>query len=187
MRKLLAFAVVAALSLAWTARGAGLSADERAFFDKHMSDIVKVEPSRMDEPALKKVFDAPFFDVKVTINQGGSETQTSDVKVARVGQELVNVSLPSTTEQMPKLKQMFKPTFKLRSEQDAKAVEAALDVLYPISNSFGGEDLKAKAIKHAGNKWMFIRGAFFQKHKGFAFTTGADGAITAVEYSLDLP
>lgn len=187
MRTLLPVIVVALLCLTYAARGAELSAEERAFFDKHQSDIVKVEPSPMDEPALKKVFRARFYNAKVIINQGGGGSETVEVKVARVGQDLENVSLPSTDAKMPKLKQMLSPDFKLRNNQDAKTLEAALDVLYPVSAFGGDDDKKAKAIKHSGNQWLFIRGAFFAKHKGFAFTTDTGGAVTAVEYSLDLP
>lgn len=187
MRKLPPAIVVLMWCLTSAAQGAGLSSDERAFFDKHISKIVQIEPARLSDPALRRVFKAAFYKVTITLNQGESGTQTMDLTVARVGDELVDVSMPSTTEDLPKFKQMLNPEFKLRNEKDAQTLQSALDVLYPISTSFGGEDLKAKGIMHSGKQWNFIRGEFFKKHKGFSFTTDASGAISNVKYSLELP
>lgn len=186
MRKLLPAVVVAVWCLTSVARGAGLSQEEQAFFDKHISKVVQIEPSRISDPSLDRVFQATFYKVTISVKQGEG-TQTMDLTVARLGQELVDVSMPGTTEDLPQLKQMLKPDFKLRNQKDAEELQSALDVLYPISNSFGGEDLKAKAIKHSGNQWNFIRGKFFEKHKGFSFRTDASGAITDAKYSLELP
>lgn len=187
MKQFLTFVAVAMFCLAGSARGAGLSPDERAFFDKHISKIVQIEPTRMEGPALQTVFQSPLYKVIVTISQGDSGKQTVDLVVARVRQELADVSLPGTNEGMPQLQRMISPKFKLKNQQAAKTLEAALDALYPISDAFGGEDLKAKAIKHSGSDWLFIRGAFFKKHKGFVFKTNPDGTIAGVSYSLDLP
>jgi hypothetical protein len=187
MRKSLSALIVVVACLTSGALAAGLSPDERAFFDKNISKIVQIEPSRITDPSLEKVFQASFYKVTITLNQGESGTQTMDLTVARVGQELMDVSMPSTTEDLPKFKQMLKPDFKLRNEKDAQTLQSALDVLYPISTSFGGEDAKAKAIKHSGKQWNFIRGEFFKKHKGFSFTTDANGGISDVKYSLELP
>ena len=168
-------------------RADSLSPDERAFFDKHLSKVVQVEPTKLHAAALDRVFHATFYKVTVTINEGGGGSQSMDLTVARAGDDLEAVSKPSTTEDLPHLKEMLNPKFKLHTQQDAKAVQDALDVLYPISKGFGDKDLKAKAIKHSGNEWTFVRGEFFQKHAGFVFTTDASGAIQSVKYSLELP
>jgi opacity protein-like surface antigen len=187
MRKLLLVVAATVCCLTLAAQGAALSQEERAFFDKNISKIVQVEPSRLSDSSLERVFQAPFYKVTITINQGESGTQTMDLTVARVGQELVDVSLPGTNQDLPQFKKMLKPDFKLKTDKDAKDLQAALDILYPISSSFGGEDAKAKAIKHSGKQWTFVRGVFFKKNKGFSFTTDANGTITDVKYSLELP
>lgn len=167
------------------ARAGGVSADEQKFIDAHIGNIVKVEPTKLTDPSLGRVFSAAFYKVEVKVTQGGA-TQSMDVTVARVGDELVEVSRPSTTEDVPALKKMINPAFSLKTEKDAKEVEAALDVLYPISK-FGDKDAKGKAIKHNGNDWVFVRGAFFDHHLGFVFTTDAKGSVTGVKFSLELP
>ena len=65
-------------------------------------------------------------------------------------------------------------------------LEGFLDQLYPISDSFGAKDKKAKAIKKSGNKIILIRGEFFKKLKGYIFDTDASGTILKVDYSLGI-
>ena len=161
-----------------------LTPDEQQFFDKHLSDIVKVEPTRLNGAALDHVFKVPFYDIKVTIQQGDG-TETTHVIAARDGSKLVQMSSPGTDEPLPQFKALLNPRFKLKTEQDAKEMEQAIDAINPISHF--GSDTKAKAIKHQGNEWLFIRGEFFKKHSGYVVTTDADGTITDVKYSLKLP
>jgi hypothetical protein len=165
-------------------RGAALTPQEQAFFKQHLSDIVKIEPTRLSDPAIEQVFKAPLYDVKVEIIEGSS-TEESHLIVARVDQDLVQMSSPGTTEDLPQVQKLIDPQFKLQSEQDAKKLEKAIDAIDPISTF--GDDAKAKAIKHEGNQWLLIRGEFFKKHKGYVFTTDKDGHITALKYSLELP
>ncbi len=54
-----------------------LTADERAFFDQHISQIVQIEPKRLADPAVQKVFAAPFYEVTVTIERTKGATPTS--------------------------------------------------------------------------------------------------------------
>jgi hypothetical protein len=188
-KRLWLFAAVLSLFTCATvrvARGDDLPPDERAFFDKNISKIVQIEPTRLHSPALDRAFKAAFYKVTVAIKEGDSQ-QTQDLVVARSGDDLVPVSKPSTTEDLPHFKQMLNPAFKLRNQKDAATLQDALDVLYPISKDFGDKDLKAKAIKHTGKDWIFIRGEFFKKHAGFVFTTDATGAVQSVKYSLELP
>jgi cellulose synthase/poly-beta-1,6-N-acetylglucosamine synthase-like glycosyltransferase len=179
--------VVALLLATFGALRAGaqtLTADEKAFMDQHLSDIVTTEITRLNDAALAKVFAVPFYSVKMIIKEDdGGEGYTS-FTAARVGTQLVNVTAPGTDGDLPKFLKMIDPKFKLAADADATVVQQALDALYP---PFSDSDKKEVKFTHTGNQWMFVRGKFFDDKKGYVFTTGADGTITAVKYLLKLP
>jgi hypothetical protein len=161
MRKGLIVVVVLLAGMVASARAfaQALTPDERQFFDKHLSDTVKVEPTRLQGAALDRVFRVPFYDIKITIQQGDG-TETMHVIAARDGSKLVQMSSPGSDEPLPQFKALLNPKFKLASEQDAKDLEQAIDVVDPISHFVS--DAKDKTIKHQGSQWLFIRGEFFK-------------------------
>ena len=108
---------------------------------------------------------------------------TQSQMAARVGDKLVPVSRPGTDGDCPDIASMFKADFKLKSDDDANAVQAAFNQLYPLITD---DEKKAVAFHHNGHDWQFIRGTFFDKHMGFIITTDDSGKITAVKYSLKL-
>lgn len=162
-----------------------VSADDKAFFDKQMGKLVKFEPKPLAGDALGKVFAAKFFKLGVSV---GADGMSVDLVVAKSGDNLLEVTTPSTTADMPDFKTLFKPDFKLKTDADAKSLQAALDLLYPIDERFsdGKEDIKAKTFKHTGTTWTFIRGKFFDDFKGFIVKIDANGTVTSVEYSLNI-
>ena len=169
--------------VAGVARGQGSAENDRVFFERHISSLVKVEPQAIPAAAeIGKVFSGTFFTVDVTLGDNSEK-----VIAVRSGDELVQVAKPSTTAKMPELTKLVKPEFKLAGEADAKAFEVALDAIYPIDATFNKDDLKVKAIKQKGDEWTFIRGKFFEHFKGFVVTTKADGTISEITYSLDIP
>lgn len=183
MRKLIPFAACLTLALAAAGiRAQSVNPNEQQFFDSHIDQLVKLKPTRIDNPALAKVFSCQFYNVEVTIADSGNK-----VLVARQGSELIQVTKPSTTADMPDFEKLINADFRLKTDEDAHTLQDALDVLYPIDTSFDQEDAQAKTIKHTGNEWTFVRGKFFEHFKGFVFTTNDDGAITNVKYSLDIP
>ncbi len=182
MRYRLPAAILSILLLALAARAADVSPQDKAFFEKNYSKLVKIEPHPLASDALGKVFAAAFFSVDITFS--GSNYK---LVAARAGDDLKEVTLPSTDADMPDLKAIVKPAFKIAADADAKTFEAALDLLYPINPDFGPDDLKAKTIKHAGDEWTFVRGKFFDHFKGFVIKTNPDGTIAGIRYSLQIP
>lgn len=172
------------LALAFVAAGAlaqSTTPADQKFFDEHMGELVKLEPAPLDNPELSKVFSARFYEVNVIVAGSGQK-----ILVARQGNDLVDLTKPSTTAPMPGLRKLLDPGFRLKSDGDAHRLQDALDILYPVDSSFGDEDARAKTIRHAGDEWTFVRGKFFEHFKGFVFTTSADGVVTDVKYSLDI-
>jgi hypothetical protein len=118
--------------------------------------------------------------VKVNIGNSGGTTM---LVVARIDDNLSDVSLPGAMADMPALKALVKPDFKLKADADGKAFEAALDLLYPPDTRY---DEKRKAVRHAGTTWTFIRGMFIGDYKGLVVTTDADGTIMSIRHSREI-
>src|ERR1043166_2698573 len=141
--------VVGCVGLVLTAlvgRGEQVTAEEKAFFDKNVGKLVQVEPTPVTGEALEKVFaaGAKFYTVKVAM---GGASGAAMLVAARVGETLLDVTMPEAAADMAGLKAAVKPGFKLKTEADGKAFEAALDVLYPPDTRY---DEKRKAVRHAG-------------------------------------
>ncbi len=171
--------------VSFCARAEGLPAEEQAFFDKQISTFIQILPTRLQDAALVKVFAVPFYKVTVEIKDGDGGSQSVELVVARVEDKLVNVSRPGSDTNLPAFKKMLNPTFKLKTDDDAKAMQQAMDVAYPITG--GDEDKKAKGFQHTGNRWTFFRGTFFDKKLGFVFEVDANGDIKSVKFSLKIP
>ena len=181
MRRTLVLA--AALTLTCTVNAADLSPADKAFFDQHISDIIKIQPTQLDSDAVKKVFAVPFYSVNITIKEGDS-TENQDLVVVRSGTSLISASRPSSDADLPEFPKMINPAFKLKTDDDAGVMQAALDAAYPI---VGDDDKKAEKFTHNGHEWRFIRGKFFDKEMGYLLTTDDSGAITSAKFMLKLP
>jgi hypothetical protein len=166
------------------AHAQALTPDEQSFIDKHLPEFISTKVTRIADPALAKVFAAPFYKVEIAIKDNDGNSQLSDLTVARVGDKLVNVSSPSTDGDQKNLVAMLSPQFKLKSNADAAALQKALDLLFP---PFNDEEKKAVKFSHKGADWTFIRGTFFEDKKGYIFTTKPDGAVASAKFMLKLP
>ncbi len=173
----LAFIAIPVLVLA-----TGLPPDEQAFVDKHISDVVKVDSTKLDDASLTKVFAVPFYKVKVTIVQGDGE-EDNDVIVARINDKLVSVGRPSSDADLPEFVKMFKPDFKLKADGDAKLLQQALDAAYPAVID---SDKQVEAFSHNGTEWTFIRGNFINNKLGYIIDTDADGTIKTIKFKLGI-
>ncbi len=163
------------------------SSEEAAAVAAEVRKLFKVSTAarKLESEALKKVTDAAIYDVDVTV-KGPDGSSKSTVRVMKGSGGITALERPSTNQACPWLKDLIRETFKLKTEEDAKTLEAALDTLYPVSDRFGGADKKAKAIKKGMNRFVFVRGEFFKDLKGFVFETDESGGISSVKYSLKL-
>jgi hypothetical protein len=176
------FAVIVGLSPA-VARAQEMTADEKAFVLSHVSQFVKVEPTKLVDPVLPRVFAVPLYTLTISVIANGS-MGIQKVIVARLGGDLVGVSYPSEDDSAPQIVKMLSTAFRLRTDQDATVLQRALDVAYPNGSE---DDKKTATFHHAGNQWQFVRGHFFGSATGFIFTTDGTGAITSAKYMLKMP
>ena len=178
-------AAIVALALAFSGTSAAAQTvpqDELAYIRAHMDQLVQLNPLRLDDAAVRAVFAAPIYLVRIIINDPNGNPTTS-LMVARSGDSLVAISQPSEEGDCPDIHKLLKPGFKLTSAAAAATVQSALDAVFPVS----GPDAEARAIRHTGNEWTFVRGKFFDNGMGFVMRTDATGRITGVRWSLKLP
>jgi hypothetical protein len=171
---------VALLFVTLNSRGQEATVEERAFFEKNLARLVKVEPKPITGQALERTFGAKFYTIKVSM---GGEVGIKALVAARVQEDLKDVSLPEANADLSALKSLVKPDFKLKADADGKTFEEALDLLYPVDVRY---DEKRKAVRHVGTEWLFIRGTFIADFKGLVVTTDADGTIKSIKYSREI-
>jgi len=164
---------------------AGAPSKDEAFVAAEVCKMFKVTSTakELKSAAIKKVTDASIYDVKVRVTGPDGSPIGLSMKVVKRNKTVTELDSPNTNQSCPRVKALINKTFKLKTEQDAKTLEAALDELYPI---FGGRNKKAKAIRRQGQTVTFVRSAFFKKLGGFVFETDANGAIMNVRYSLKI-
>jgi hypothetical protein len=183
MRNALYAFVICLCLFSLAAQAEEVSAEDKAFIDKQINTLVKIEPTPLTGDSLEKVFSAKFFKLEIRIGASGGGM---DLVVARSGDNIVEATQPGTTADMPEFKALVNLNFKLKADADAKTFQFALDQLYPIDERFDKEDLKAKTFKRNGTTWTFIRGKFFDNFKGYIVKTDANGTISSIEYSLEI-
>lgn len=172
-----------------TAQAQPLTAAEKKGIHRAIINNIKIKTKArpLNNMAIKKTFSAKFYDVTITQHDiAGGSSSAENRTMAKMRGNFIYLESPTTDEPLPKLLGMLNKQFLLKTQKDAETIEAALDALYPISTTFGTEDLDKKAIRKKGNQWIFIRGAFFRNVKGFVFQTDANGHIQSVSYSLSI-
>jgi len=169
--------------LATPLRGDGVPADEQAFLDKHMSEVVAITPKRLNDAAVTKAFSAAVYELNIVINLGDGGTSGQKQMAAKIADKLAPVARPSTDGDCPQFVQMLNPAFALKTDDDAKTLQSAMDEVYPPVTD---DEKKAIGFTHAGNTWTFYRGPFFANKMGFVLTTDGGGKITAAKYVMKL-
>jgi len=152
-----------------------------AAIEKAIKDRITVETKQIKSDALNNVIAGDLYDVTISFG-GESGSSTINNKAVLIGDKVIVIPMPTTNEKLADLKAVINPKFKLKTMEDATKLEAALDVLYPIS-SFGKSE---KAIKQSEGKYIFVRGKFFKEFKGFVVTTDGEGSIADISYSLQI-
>ena len=180
MRGRLTGIFVLALNLCqFMALGQAPSSDEDAFIQKHQFDLVKVTWTRLDNYAASRVFAHPIYRIMIAAKDGG---QFWNVVAARVGDDLVPIPRLPRDGDFFGLLALFKPDFRLTSDDVAQIFQNALDLIYPAAQ----DDQWGEKFHHEGNQWTFIRGRYLNNPGGyldFSVTVDDQGAITAIRCS----
>ncbi|WP_345194028.1 hypothetical protein, partial [Kistimonas scapharcae] len=153
---------------------------------KRENVTIETDITKLESKALTRAFSAQFYDTTITRRNNNYSSESAVILAMQKGR-VIEIDNPSTNQPVPELKKCLKKDFQLKTRQDASILEAALDILYPIREGYGSEDMEHKAIRQNGNQWLFIRGVFFRDLMGFIFETDNSGNILSVDYSLEIP
>ena len=145
----------------------------------------RVQP--LKDKVLETLFTAQFYRFDIRKRQTGRNTEKSEgLTMAKVDQQYIYLEQPTDSQFLPEFQRLFKKSFQIKTMEDARLIEAALNILYPITNQYAYSSLKDTTIRKQGDQWFFIRDTFFRKLKGFIFKTDSDGNILTVSYSPSL-
>jgi len=183
MKKLLWFILISIMFLLVTSYPQDITQSEESLIREEVCRRIKIDAKPIDTPTMGKIFYGTFYQIKLSREDpDGGLLGMGDLILIRVDDHFVMSEDTGTSKSMPSLKSLLKKDLRLNNMEDAQMIQDALDSIYKIS-SFSDENVKA--IKQIGDEWIFIRGKFFDKYKGFIFDT-KDGVIVEVKYSLDI-
>jgi len=183
MKESLWFILILTLFLLATAYPQDLTQSKEDLIREEICRQIKIDAQPIDTPTLGKIFYGTFYQIKLS-REGpdGSIFRMGNLMLVRVDDHFVIPEDIATNKSMPSMKSLLKKDFRFKNMKDAQMIQDALDSIYKISSI---SDKNAKGIKQKGDEWIFIRGKFFDKYKGFIFKT-KDGAIIEVKYSLHI-
>jgi len=159
-----------------------LSKEQEKMLRQTLMDMIEIIPQELKSTALSQVSKARFYKVTLKIILSDNTWTGQDLHFVYDGKKFLTLGPIDTNRKMSNFRSMLSRQFKIKSKEDAQVLEAAMDTLFPVS-SF---DIEDKTMRQEGQKWIFIRGKFFEDEKGFVFTTDKNGRITEVEYFLEI-
>lgn len=182
MNKRLIYLTLAAMITIPSLVHAGATEEEKDNIEKYVRDRNKINIELLDGEALSKFSSTRFFKVEVVEKKPGGATMTETLMLVKEGDELNPLGFLGSTMRCEQLMKVFDKKMIISENEDAKAVEAALDLIYPVDNF----DQVHKKIYKEGDQWTFIRGDIFDNLKGFQFTVNNEGVVTAINYTTGI-
>ena len=166
-----------------------LSPQEARLAEKIKAELLKgmtVQLSPVEDPNIPTCFAAKFYQAVPTLTVGDSGSASfGSYLYAVAGATIAQIQRPGGDDQdLPGLRKMINPKFRLKSDADGKALLAALDALFE-SGTVRIEKFDS-SVKHEGRTWTFITGKFFKKFKGYLVQTDPTGRITGMRHSLSI-
>ncbi len=191
MKYTLTFALItllAAITLPTTAAPLIADTERPAHSAPQNNNDPEARAQPLQDKVLETVFTAQFYRLAIRKRQTGDNTNTKEgITLAKVDQEYIYLEQPTTDQPVPDLQRLIKKSFQIKTLDDARMIETALDILYPTTSRYTYGSLRGNTIRQQGNQWFFIRDRFFSDLEGFIFKTNDDGNILSVSYSLNLP
>ncbi|MDX1679353.1 MAG: hypothetical protein R3242_01365 [Akkermansiaceae bacterium] len=136
----------------------------------------------LNDENLSALSSARFYEVKVVRKNPSGSVSTETLRVVKDGGDYVELDWLGSTMKCDQLTRLFDKKIVIKNEEDAKSLEAALDLIYPL----GTFDEEHRKIYREGNKWIFVRGDIFDNLKGFQFTVDDEGTVTSIDYRTDI-
>ncbi len=155
-------------------------ADESEKVRKLFLEGISADVEAVGDTAFKGVFRFPVYRIKVTLIPESVKAKFPiDQTIYQSESGLVHIFTPTTDEELPYLKELIGPEFRL-TEETAPRLEAALRGL--MSSRFF-DDKESRTVS-ADGEWRFITGKFFKDNKGFVIRVDDEGSVTGASYVL---
>lgn len=155
--------------------------------DEHLISKMVIEKEPIESPVVSKVFAGSFYKVAVYFVYEEENSVSSfgchDCYVNITDGRLTEFQQLSSDMELKELFSMLKKEFRLSSETDAVAFEAALNALYPVDKN---EMQNVKHLKKE-NQWIFIRNKFFDDYTAVIVTVNPNGSVSKIELKLAYP
>jgi hypothetical protein len=164
------------------AGGQAIPENDNRLMDSFINSKTTIEKVKMESDTLKKVFRGSFYEITPFFEHINGSSSCGSYKIVINNGVSNEIEATDETKPMSILFSLLQPGFTIRNETDAKIFEVALDHLYPLSWSDKAEDKKHQKIN---NKWLFLRGDFFESKKGFVVTLDQSSKITSIDFDLE--
>lgn len=158
---------------------AGATDKEKERIKKFVHDRIEIKTELIDNEGLAQLSSTRFFEVKLIEKRPGGAVSTETLRLFKEGDEFKRLDPMGSSKPCEQLMKVFEKKIIIQGAEDAKRVEAALDLLYPV----GRFDVQHKKIYQDGDQWTFVRGDIFDKLQGFQFTVDNQGVVTAIHYT----
>ena len=160
---------------------AASSSDEDAFIQKHRYDPITVTWTRLDDYAVTRVFSHPVYRMAIVTKEGYGQGQYwNNLLAVRWGDDLVPIPRLSRDGDLSGLQALFRPDFKLTSDDVGETFQHALGLIYPTVQ----DDRWAEKFHHEGSQWTFVRGRPQNGVGGYwdlLVTVDGQGSITGIK------
>lgn len=148
--------------------------DENQILDNFFDSKFRTEKEPIVSETLSKAFTGAFYRV----NAGWTYMEGEFTEYCCVNTVVVNNGRAEILEASGKnLLPFIRKDFALKTEEDAKTFEAAIDLIFPLIMDEG-----VKAHKKTGTKWLFVRSNYFEDKTAYVVTVDANSRITGIVY-----
>lgn len=181
MKKLLIYLVFCTIPFLG-AFGQATPENENRLMDNFINSKTTLQKTKMESDTLAKVFKGSFYEITAFYEHINGSSSCGSYKIVINDGIISEIEEADETKPLPALFSLLQTGFTIKNEAEAKIFETALDHLYPLSWTDKPEDKKHQKIN---NKWLFLRGDFFESKKGFIVTLDQNSSITNIDFDLE--
>ena len=163
--------------------GAENTNDKKAV-DKFIKGKITIKTTLLDKKVIKRFFEGNMYQSKISHNFGNDSSSNRGPVLHVLKDDVIAIQKPSTSQDLKSLQKALKDGVSLSKEIDILYFEKCLDVIYPISTTFGGKNAALKEFFVKGNQVIFIRGKFFETLRAIIVDLDNNKKIKSIKYTL---
>lgn len=146
-----------------------LSEEEQKGLNELINSSIIVDADAIKSQAISKILDAEFFEAATVYKHLGIELSSELIVLKHKGNF---GKFYGVDELLP----LFKPSYKMTSQEQANVFEKVLDKLFPVFYA-GNKDIYQK-----DKQWFFIRDESFGEKEGVVVSVDDKGKVIDIEF-----